>query len=60
MPENESFKYEIKIEISQKILISLILYLFYNVDITDLCKKKNHLTSIYIDDVNILIKEFTI
>ena len=57
MPEDESFKYEIKIEISQKFSISFILYFFYNVDITELYKKKDYLISIYINNVNILIRE---
>ena len=59
MSKNESFFYDIITNISQKFSISSIFYLFYNVDITDICKKKSHFFFIFIDDVNVLIKKFT-
>ena len=49
MPENESSRYDIEIEIFQKFFISLIFYLFYNTNIVDLYKKKDYLASIYIN-----------
>ena len=58
MSKKESFKYEIKTSISQESPIFSILYLFYNVNIVDICKEKDHLILIYINDVNVLIREF--
>ena len=58
MPKKKSFRYEIKTNISQGSPISSILYLFYNANIADICKEKDHLASIYINDVNVLMREF--
>ena len=55
--EKKSLKYEIKTNISQKSPIFSILYIFYNANIVDICKEKDHLISIYINDVNVLMKK---
>jgi hypothetical protein len=53
----ESFS--MQIEISQKSSFFLILYLFYNVDLLEMCNKfeTNTKSFEYVDDVNILIYE---
>ena len=58
MSKKKSLRYEIKTDISQKFSIFSILYLFYNVNIVDIYKEKGHLASIYINDVNVLMREF--
>ncbi len=47
----------ITIEISQDLLISLILYLFYNTDLLEKCDNIKLYTSVieFVDDINILI-----
>jgi hypothetical protein len=46
-----------QIEISQKFSLSSILYLFYNVDLLEICNRLETNTKFleYVDDVNILI-----
>ena len=47
----------ITLEISQDLLISLILYLFYNTDLLEKCDNIKLYTSVieFVDDINILI-----
>jgi hypothetical protein len=56
----ESFS--VQIEISQKFSLSSILYLFYNVDLLEMCNRLETNTRFleYVDDVNILIYEKSI
>ena len=53
--------FKIRTEISQESSLSLILYLFYSVDLLDMCDKSSTSTSDFdfVDDVNILIYEET-
>ena len=57
MSKKKSFRYEIKTGILQRSPIFSILYFFYNINIVDICKEKGYLTSIYINDVNVLMRE---
>lgn len=56
LAEGDSKKYWIQCGIPQGLPLSPILYLFYIADIADICSAKGHISPLFIDDVNVLIR----
>lgn len=56
LTEGDSDKYDIQTGIPQGSPISPILYLFYNADLADICSGEGHVSPMYIDDVNVLVR----